>query len=187
MKATIMNVTKYASKIGILATLGILAFASGCGRPFDVKTANGFVELENQAPEYDYRATTPDGVVMSIRAIDNTGSSGQRGDIAFWERAVTLEMRDVQGYAFFDAKDVSSADGTKGRELRFGHDEDGKPYEYFVTIYLAQSRIYVIEAGGKKDLVDRASPNLTWMASNVKVKCGGFLAPVLASHTCNRW
>lgn len=187
MKATTMNLTKYASKIGILAIGGILAFASGCGRPFDVKTANGFVELENQSPDYDYRSTTPDGVVMSIRAIDNTGSAGQRGDVAFWERAVTLEMRDVQGYAFFDAKDVTSADGTKGRQLKFGHDEDGKPYEYLVTIYLAQSRIYIIEAGGKKDLVERATPNLQWMAANVHVKCGGFLYPVLASHTCNRW
>ncbi|MEO8875462.1 MAG: serine/threonine protein kinase [Polyangiaceae bacterium] len=165
----------------------MLAIATGCGRPFDVKTANGFVELENQAPDYDYRATTPDGVIMSIRAVDNDGPASQRGDIGFWERAVTLEMRDVQGYALLDAKDVTSGDGSKGRELHFGHDEDGKPYAYWVTLYLAQSRIYLVEAGGKKDLVDRAAPNLTWMAKNIHVQCNGLLSPVLESRTCNRW
>ncbi len=186
MKATTMTNLKSALKIGLLIAT-TLAVGVGCGRPFDVKTSNGFVELENQAPDYDYRATTPDGVVMSIRAVDNTGTVGQRGDLGFWERAVTLEMRDVQGYALLDAKDVTSGDGTKGRQLKFGHDEDGKPYAYWVTIYLAQSRIFLVEAGGKKELVERASPNLAYMAANVKVKCGGFLAPVLASHTCNRW
>ena len=178
---------KSALICGFLAIVSMLTIGSGCGRPFDVKTANGFVELENQAPDYDFRATTPDGVVMSVRAVDNTGSTGQRGDIGFWERAVTLEMRDVQGYALLDAVDVTSADGSKGRQLKFGHDEDGKPYIYWVTIYLAQSRIYIVEAGGKKESVDRAAPNLTWMAKNIHVKCNGLLSPVLASRTCNRW
>lgn len=188
MKATTMKFPKYAPKVGILAIVAtLLTIGTGCGRPFDVKTSNGFVELQNQAPDYDYRATTPDGVVTSIRAIDNDGAASERGDIGFWERAITLEMRDVQGYALLDAKDVTSADGTRGRQLKFGHDEDGKPYAYWVTIYLAQSRIFLVEAGGKKELVERASPNLAYMAANVKVKCGGFPAPVLASHTCNRW
>lgn len=183
-----MKLRQMASKALFFGSvLGVLATMSGCGRPFDVKTANGFVELKDQAPDYDYRATTPDGVVMSVRAIDNDGPGGERGDIGFWERAVTLEMRDVQGYALLDTKDVTSADGTKGRQLKFGHDEDGKPYAYWVTVYLAQNRIYILEAGGKKELVERATPNLQWMAENVHVKCGSFVAPVLASHTCNRW
>lgn len=179
--------SKSAVFYGCLLFINMLMFGTGCGRPFDIPTSNGFVELENQAPEYDYRATTPDGVIMSVRAIDNTGSTGERGDIGFWERAITLEMRDVQGYALLDAKDVVSADGSKGRQLKFGHDEDAKPYAYWVTLYLAQSRIYIVEAGGKKDLVERATPNLTYMAQNIHVKCNGLLSPVLESRTCNRW
>src|SRR5690606_32905011 len=38
--------------------LVLLSSAAACGRPFDVKTAPGFVELENQTT-YAYRATTP--------------------------------------------------------------------------------------------------------------------------------
>ncbi len=32
-----------------------------------------------------------------------------------------------------------------------------------------------------------AQPNVAWMPRSVKVRCSGFLAPVLSSHTCNRW
>jgi hypothetical protein len=180
--------SKFASFYGLFTLLlSMLTIGVGCGRPFDIPTSSGFVELENQAPDYDYRATTPDGVILSVRAIDNTSSAGERGDLGFWERAITLEMRGVQGYALLDAKDVTSADGSKGRQLKFGHDEDAKPYAYWVTLYLAQGRIYVVEAGGKKELVERATPNLTWMAQNIHVKCNGLLSPVLESRTCNRW
>ena len=40
-----------------------------CGRPFDVKTAPGFVELENQEPQYDFRAMAPEGVVVGEGAV----------------------------------------------------------------------------------------------------------------------
>jgi hypothetical protein len=82
---------------------------------------------------------------------------------------------------------VVSGDGTKGRLQKFGHDEDGKPYVYWVAIYPAQDRLFVVEAGGAKDLFDTARPNIEWTMKSIHVRCGGFLAPVLSSHTCNRW
>ena len=43
------------------ACFAILALgATACGKPFDVKTAPGFVPLEGQSA-YEYRATTPEG------------------------------------------------------------------------------------------------------------------------------
>ncbi|HEY8078465.1 MAG TPA: serine/threonine protein kinase [Labilithrix sp.] len=155
---------------------------AGCGKPFDVATAPGFVALENQA-SYDYRATTPEGVVVAVRVVDDE----KRGDLAFWTEAITLQMRDVSGYALLDSSDVASNDGTKGKLLRFGHDEDAKPFVYWIAIFLAQSRLFVVETGGAKDTFERARPNVEWMLRSVKVRCSGFLAPVLSSHTCNRW
>jgi hypothetical protein len=96
-------------------------------------------------------------------------------------------MRGIDGYALLASSDVRSADGTPGRELRFGHDQNGKPYLYAVRLYLAQSRLFVVETGGPRDDVRRYQPALDWMQGTVKVRCGGFLAPVLSSHTCNRW
>lgn len=153
-----------------------------CGRPFDVKTAPGFVPLENQV-SHDFRATSPEGVVVAIRVVEDE----DRGDLAFWTQAVTLQMRDVRGYALLESADVASADGTKGRMLKFGHDEDGKPYAYWVSIFPAQGRLFLVEAGGAKEAFDRARPNVEWMLKSVRVRCDSFLAPVLASRTCNRW
>jgi hypothetical protein len=166
-----------------LFAAGALALSlSGCGRPFKIDTAPGFVELENQG-EYAYRATTPEGVVVAVRVIDDE----DRADVDFWSKAMLLQLRDVSGYALLDQKDVVSRDGTKGKQMHFGHDEDKKPYEYYVEIYAAQGRLFVVEAGATKELMDRARPSVEWTMKTVKVKCDTIVSPVLASKTCNRW
>ena len=163
----------------------LLFLATACGRPFKVQTAPGFVELEKQQDyEYHYRATSPEGVVFAVKTIDVDES---KGDLDFWTKAVTLQLRDVQGYSLLDTKDVTSLDGTKGKTLRFGHDEDGKPFEYWLTLYLAQSRLFLVEAGGAQAHFERFKPSVEWMEKSVAVKCSGFLSPVLSSRTCNRW
>jgi len=167
----------------LFAALAALS-ATACGRPFKVQTAPGFVELEDQQPDYDWRATSPEGVVMSVKTVD---VPEDKGDLDFWAKAVTLQMRDVQGYALVESKDVTSLDGTKGKQLRFGHDEDGKPFAYWVTLFVAQDRLFLVEAGGAKAQFERFGSSIEWMHKSVKVKCGGFPAPVLASRTCNRW
>jgi hypothetical protein len=173
-------------RFGIRLLLLILAMSAlACGRPFKIQTAPGFVELENQADssDYAYRATTPEGVTLGVRVIDDE----QRGDLAFWMKALTLQLHDVTGYALLETSDVKSNDGTPGRMLRLGHDEDGKPYLYWLAVYMAQSRLYLVEAGGTKEQMERARPQIEWMMKTVKVKCPTFVSPVLASRTCNRW
>jgi hypothetical protein len=165
--------------------IGVSLLALACGRPFDVKTAPGFVELEQQNTGYDFRATTPEGVVMSMRVEEAPSDKG--ADLDFWARAVTLQMRDVQGYALTDSRDVTSRDGTKGKQLRFGHDEGSKPYTYWVTVYVSQDRLFIVEAGGAQGLFEKWTPSLLWMHKSVRVQCSSWVAPVLASHTCNRW
>ncbi len=169
-----------------LAALAALALVSllaiGCGRPFDVQTAPGFVPLEHQG-EYEYRATTPEGVVVAVRVVEDE----KRGDLAFWTQAVTLQLRDVTGYALLDSVDVTSRDGTKGKLLKFGHDEGDKPFSYWVAIFPAQGRLFLVEAGGAKEPFERARPSVEWMLKSVRVRCDTIVSPVLASRTCNRW
>ena len=163
-----------------LALLLALVVA-GCGRPFDVKTAPGFVPLEDQAT-YAYRATTPEGIVFAVRVVEDE----KRGDLAFWTQAVTLQLRDVMGYALLASDEVVSFDGTKGRRLEFGHDEDGKPYAYTVALFLAQDRLFMVETGGAKATYDPARPSLDWMTRSVRVRCSRYV-PFVTSRTCNRW
>ena len=164
--------------------LAFLLFSGlvACGKPFDVKTAPGFVPLENQAT-YDYRATTPEGVVVAVRVVEDE----KRGDLAFWTNALTLQLRDVSGYALLESVDVASRDGTKGRLLKFGHDEADKPYAYWVTIFPAQGRLFLVEDGGLRETFDRTKPSVEWMLASVRVKCDTLVSPILASRTCNRW
>lgn len=140
---------------------------AACGRPFKVQTAPGFVELEGQEPEYAYRATSPEGVVMAIKSID---VPEEKSNLDFWTKAVTLQVRDVQGYALVETKDVLSLDGAKGQQLRFGHDEDGKPFSYWVTLYYASGRLFLVEAGGAKAAFERFVPSIEWMHKSLKVR-----------------
>lgn len=170
-------------RVVVLWALGALSlFGTACGRPFDVKTAPGFVELENQG-DYAYRATTPEGVIVGVRVIDDE----KRGDLGFWTRALVLQMHDVSGYALIGTSDVTALDGTPGKLLKFGHDEDNKPYSYWLALYMAQGRLFLVETGGTEEQAGRFRPQLDWMTKSVKVRCNSFVAPLFASRTCNRW
>lgn len=179
-----MSALRFARLARLAAVATIAMLATACGHPFDIKTAPGFVPLERQSNySYDYRATTPEGVVLAVRVIDDE----ERGDIAFWTSTLTLQLRDVDGYALLSTEDVATRDGTKGKLLKFGHDEDNKPYAYWVAAFLAQGRLFIVEAGGTKDAFDRSQPSIDWMLKSLKVKCDTIVSPVLASRTCNKW
>lgn len=176
--------THRTSLLSTAAAAFVALLATGCGRPFQMKTAPAFIELESQHGEgYLYRATTPDGVVLGVRVIEDE----DRGDLPFWVRSITLQLRDIKGYALLESSDVKSADGTSGKRLRFGSDEGKRPYLYDVMIYRTASRLFLVEAGGPKEQVDRARPSLDWMYATLKVRCNSVVTPVLASRTCNRW
>jgi hypothetical protein len=152
------------SGLVVLAALFALA-ATACGRSYDVAAAPGFVKLEREQEPYDWRAVAPDGVAVAVRVV----KLEDRADLAFWVHAVTLRMRDAGGYALVGQRDVRSRDGTAGRELVFGHDESGKPFVYRVRLFLGDKRLYVVEAGGTKEQMDRYAASVDWMLANVKL------------------
>jgi hypothetical protein len=130
---------------GGLVTLGVAL--SGCG-PL-LTTPPGFVEVEGQP--YDYRAASADGLVIGVRVIDHE----PKGDLAFWVRAMENELRLGRGYALLDTRDVKTAKGLVGKELHFGHDEGSSPHLYCVALFVTKNTLYVIEAGGAKELVEK--------------------------------
>jgi hypothetical protein len=154
-----------ATSLLVLAAAAAGGAVSACGRPFDVKTAPGLVELDNQEPQYQYRAIAPEGVVMAVRVIDTNG----RGDLEFWTRATSLRMHQLDGYALLGRADVKSRDGSVGHELRFGHDENGKPYFYTLRIFVANKHLFLVETGGPQAEMDRYKGALDWMQSTLKL------------------
>jgi hypothetical protein len=148
-----------------LAALLALAAAACAGRPFHIATAAGFVELEDQGPTYAYRAIAPEGVAVAVRVVPAKGG----GDLSFWTDAVTLRMRQESGYALLATRDVRSADGTPGRELDFGHDEEQKPFEYRVRLFVVKDRLYVVECGGAKEPMERRRASVDSMMSSIRL------------------
>lgn len=173
----------------LVRLLALCAFAlslAACGRPFKIKTAPGLVELdEKDDSPYEFRAIAPDGVVVAVRVIDTY----DRGDLDLWTHAVILRMQQVNGYALLGTSDVMSRDGTPGKELHFGHDEGAgrKPFAYDVRLFVAQSRLFLLEAGGTTEAMKRFAPSIDWMKGSLRVVCGAVGYPVFASHTCHRW
>jgi hypothetical protein len=148
--------------------LALPLLAMGC-HTFEINTAPGLVALDDQE-HYEYRAIAPEGVVVGVKVVD----IGQKGDLAFWARATTLRIRQLEGYAMLGADDVKTSDGTVGRELRFGHDEGGKPYLYTLRVFVKHkgwpsksSRLFLVETGGPKDEVARYQQALDWMQSSL--------------------
>ena len=129
-----------------LLTLGLL---SACGPSIEMTLPERFVALTDDPAvnrgRYQYRATTPDGVVVGVMSLEHRVD----GSLAFWSEAITRRIRDQQGYALLSEGDVSAARGEAGHIMRFGRDIDGHTYRYTIALFVTPDRIYVVEAGGR--------------------------------------
>jgi hypothetical protein len=134
----------------LLATALPLAACGGTASHLTPPT--NFIELDEPGESYSQRATSAEGVVMAVREVDND----PYGPLAFWVEAIKRRMRTVRGYALVEEKDVRAATGEAGKQLRFGHDEAGGPYHFWLTIFVTDDNVLVLEAGGKKDVFEAA-------------------------------
>lgn len=148
------SLLRSALLVPLLAAAPLLA---ACGGTASHLTAPpNFIELDEPGESYSQRATSAEGVVMAVREIDND----QHGPLAFWVEAIKRRMRTVRGYALVEEKDVRAASGEAGKQLRFGHDEAGGPYFFWLTIFVTHDNVFVLEAGGKKDVFEAAQPQV---------------------------
>jgi hypothetical protein len=146
-----------ARLLSVLFAALALALA-GCGRPYVVQTPPGFVEFEDRYDGDEYRAATADGVVLGVRAYDNEPT----GALEFWVRAIQNKLRDQGGYALLGTQRIVDRAGLQGQLMKYGHDEDKTPHVYWIAVYVDGDRVWVLEAGGTKELVDRQEPQLNW-------------------------
>jgi hypothetical protein len=145
-------------KIHSLALLVLVTAltAIGCGPGFSVRPPEDFLDLDDastHARGYAMRATSADGVVMAVRALGND----RHGSADFWVEAIRNRMRRDQGYALVSESDVTAASGESGHQMRFGHDDGGHPYAYWLTVFVTHDRIFVVEAGGRQERFEAAT------------------------------
>ncbi len=135
-----------------------LCFAMiGCGNAFTMTPPANFVVLEQDDSEFeqaledddrhDERATNAHGTVIAVREVDNE----VEGSLEFWGDAIKNRLRRAGGYELLEEKDVTAASGQRGKQYRFGHDEASDPYVYWVTLFVTDDRVFVIESGGRRE------------------------------------
>lgn len=137
----------------------VLGFCAGCSPLMNAPP--GFVDVSGGA--YDFRAVSADGLVIAGREMKNS----PRGDMAFWVKAIENELRFGRGYALLGSRDVKTAKGLLGRELRFGHDEGASPHVYWVAVFVTERKLYVVEAGGTRELVEQNEASLKQAISSL--------------------
>ncbi|HUS67777.1 MAG TPA: hypothetical protein VMZ28_24750 [Kofleriaceae bacterium] len=141
-----------------------LAGLCGCGASFEQSTPGGFVELEDQE-RYDYRATTADGLVIAVRELDHE----PKGEVSFWVDAISNHMRQRGGYALIAKRNVRTAAGHEGVQLRFGHDQGSRPFLYYVTVFVTDDHIYLLEAGGSAEQMKQRSRDVDWAVEHFQI------------------
>ena len=131
-----------------LALLPTVALASiACGPK--LAPPPSFAEVNGGG--YDYRATTPQGVVVAARSEKNKPEA----NLDFWSRAVDVKLRR-EGYAKGGEAPVTTERGLNGLELAYARDTGGRRYEYVVAVFVKKDQVFVVEAGGDKDDFDPA-------------------------------
>ena len=131
----------------LILTLSLVAtlFGSGCSRGFDIKTPDGFAELDD-AEGYRYRATSADGVVLAVRREKNE----PKGSLDFWAAAVGNELTS-RGYGKPAVESLKSQNGTAGKKLAFRTVKNGRPSVLWVAVFVSDDRVVVVETGGDAD------------------------------------
>ncbi len=133
-----------------MRALLLFTLLGACAPSFTLPLPERFVALEDQdrnEPPYRLRATTPDGVVLSVRTLDNDVD----GSPAFGTEAVTRRVRDQLGYVLLAEEELTAASGQPGTLLRFGRDLEGHGYRYLLALFVTKDTLYLVEAGGRDE------------------------------------
>ena len=143
----------------LLVALG----ASACGHA-RFKTPSSFATLSD-SPPYQQRATSPDGVVIAVRKVQVPARSG----LKFWSEAISRRLEASQGYAPLGTRELKAKSGHAGRLLRFGRDQNGHTFDYWIALFPAGKQLYLVEAGGRRDRFDKARSEVEQAIASLKI------------------
>lgn len=142
-----------------------LTFLTGCGVHFELTKPQDFVKLDETSLSYRERATNAHGVVLAVREVENH----PEGNLTFWVDAVRNQVRMLGGYALIEEKSVRSQNGQHGRLLRFGRDEHGAAFHYWVAVFVTNSRVFILEMGGRREKFEEVRPQMEKTLASFKV------------------
>ena len=157
---TIMHPTHKASSFTRVAVLaGAFALASlgtGCAS-FRINTPSGFGQLRDQrAQHYDYRSVSAYGVALAVRVVPNA----EHGNLEFWSEVVDRHLQHGGVYHAAGSADVRTTSGAQGRRLAYTFGDAQSGQTYWVTVFVTERKVFLVEAAGGIDAFTRARDNV---------------------------
>jgi hypothetical protein len=137
--------------------------ATACTHGAQLSTPPGFAEIGSSG-DYDYRATDSRGVAIAVRREANDPS----GDLTFWAGAIDAHLRRG-GYQAVDVTKVQSADGVEGRQIRYSTVREGREHVFVVAVYVTQSDVVTVEAGGDVEFVKEQEKALSRAMASITI------------------
>jgi hypothetical protein len=144
--------------VSSLAVLSIALASAACTGP-ELAPPPAFAAVGGGAG-YDYRAATPQGIVVAVRHEKND----PQADVGFWANAVDLRLKR-DGYTPSGESKVKTDRGLEGVELSYARTDQGRTYRYVVALFVKERRemlvfkkhdLFVVEAGGDAEDFDPA-------------------------------
>lgn len=128
----------------------LFSLSAACASSAQVDAPDGFAELE-ETEDYGYRATSAEGVVIGVR----TESNDPHGNLSFWTSAIDHKLRKSGYTPMLEAPiAVESEHGLAGKRLRYKSAQSGRPHEYWVTVFVTDSKVILVEAAGDEAFFD---------------------------------
>lgn len=144
------------------STLLLAAFASialaavtGCTRAPHLDTPRDFAELD--APDgQTQKAINANGVAIGVRDQKNE----PRATLSFWSSTIDKKLK-ANGYVADGApKKVTLAGGREGEQLRYKTTLGGRDHTYWLTLFVTDERVVVVEAAGDAEFFGAAAKDI---------------------------
>ncbi len=113
----------------------------GCGKGFSIETPSSFAEID--AGNFDYRATSAEGVVLGVRREKND----PHGNLEFWSAAIDHELVR-HGFVPGVTRAVTTPSGLTGRQMRYSTTRNERPFVLWTTVFVDGKHLVVVQAGG---------------------------------------
>ena len=144
--------------------LVLVALSVGACGHARFNTPQNFATLSD-SETYQQRATSPDGVVIAVRKVEVPA----RSSLKFWSEAISRRLEASQGYASLGTQELKAQSGHAGRWLKFGRDQNGHAFDYWVALFPAGKKLYLLETGGRRDRFAQARADVERAIKSVKI------------------
>jgi hypothetical protein len=145
-------------------SLTCLLLLSACGRA-SFQTPDNFAKLAEHR-SYQQRSTNPEGVVIAARRVD----VAEPASLAFWSEAIVQRLRGGEGYALLGTRELRAKSGQAGKLMRFGRDQNGHTFDYWVAVFSKAKQLYLVEAGGRRDRFEKAAGEVERAIASLSIR-----------------